>query len=263
MALCGACTVHIDGVAMRSCVLPLERGRGQDPSRPSRACRRTAATPCSGRGSNSMCRNAATASPDRSCPPRRCCETTRVPAMRTSMPRWPATSAAAAPIREFARPFIGGRTAATGPESERQILDPGDRPIEPIPRADANFCRRAAAAGGGLVLAMTLPAIRRTIAIPALGSRQPVECVAQDRPDNSITVLVDRSEMGQGVYTALPMLLAEELEIDLGADHHRCRAGRRCLRQSPRTAARSPAPATACRMPGRNCAWRGHRRASC
>src|SRR6202453_5082966 len=33
--------------------------------------------------------------------------------------------------------------------------------------------------------------------------------------DDSITVVVDRSEMGQGVYTALPMLLAEELEIDL------------------------------------------------
>ena len=50
--------------------------------------------------------------------------------------------------------------------------------------------------------------------------------------DNSITVLVDRSEMGQGVYTALPMLLAEELEIDLGAHQDRRRAGRRCLRQS-------------------------------
>ena len=32
--------------------------------------------------------------------------------------------------------------------------------------------------------------------------------------DDSITVLVDRSEMGQGVATALPMLLAEELEAD-------------------------------------------------
>ena len=32
--------------------------------------------------------------------------------------------------------------------------------------------------------------------------------------DNSVTIIVDRSEMGQGVYTALPMLLAEELDID-------------------------------------------------
>ncbi|HEY3280492.1 MAG TPA: xanthine dehydrogenase family protein molybdopterin-binding subunit [Gemmatimonadales bacterium] len=32
--------------------------------------------------------------------------------------------------------------------------------------------------------------------------------------DDSILVLVDRSEMGQGVTTALPMLLAEELEAD-------------------------------------------------
>ena len=33
--------------------------------------------------------------------------------------------------------------------------------------------------------------------------------------DNSITVIVDRSEMGQGVYTALPTLMAEELHVDL------------------------------------------------
>src|SRR5262249_30935219 len=33
--------------------------------------------------------------------------------------------------------------------------------------------------------------------------------------DDSITILVDRSEMGQGVYTALPTLLAEELELDM------------------------------------------------
>src|SRR5262252_2075803 len=33
-------------------------------------------------------------------------------------------------------------------------------------------------------------------------------------PDNKITVVVARSEMGQGVRTALPMILAEELEAD-------------------------------------------------
>ena len=33
-------------------------------------------------------------------------------------------------------------------------------------------------------------------------------------PDESVTLVVNHSEMGQGVYTALPMLVAEELECD-------------------------------------------------
>ena len=67
--------------------------------------------------------------------------------------------------------------------------------------------------------------------------------------DDSITVLVDRSEMGQGVYTALPMLLAEELEVDFRP------SGSSRLRpampmSTPATAVRSPAPATAYRCLG-------------
>ena len=81
-----------------------------------------------------------------------------------------------------------------------------------------HFCLRTARLGGALVLAMT---------VPAIGAAAPRQRPAARRAelnawlvigtDDSITVLVDRSEMGQGVYTALPMLLAEELEIDLTA----------------------------------------------
>jgi isoquinoline 1-oxidoreductase beta subunit len=77
------------------------------------------------------------------------------------------------------------------------------------------FLQRTAAAGAGLVLAFALP--------PAAGSRRLAGAAGAAQlnawlkigPDDSITVVVDRSEMGQGVYTALPMLLAEELEVDL------------------------------------------------
>jgi isoquinoline 1-oxidoreductase beta subunit len=34
-------------------------------------------------------------------------------------------------------------------------------------------------------------------------------------PDNKITIAVPRAEMGQGVYTSIPMLIAEELEVDV------------------------------------------------
>jgi isoquinoline 1-oxidoreductase subunit beta len=33
-------------------------------------------------------------------------------------------------------------------------------------------------------------------------------------PDNLVTLIVNKSEMGQGVYTSLPMILADELEAD-------------------------------------------------
>ena len=74
------------------------------------------------------------------------------------------------------------------------------------------FLKRSGYLGGGLVLAVALPGFSGG-ARSAPASTQ-LNAWLRIGSDDSITVLVDRSEMGQGVYTALPTLLAEELEVD-------------------------------------------------
>ena len=76
-----------------------------------------------------------------------------------------------------------------------------------------NFCR-AGLLGGGLVLAFSLPG-RRAFgqAAPVGGSFAPSAFLRID-PKGETTVFANKSEMGQGVYTSLPMLIAEELEAD-------------------------------------------------
>jgi isoquinoline 1-oxidoreductase subunit beta len=79
-----------------------------------------------------------------------------------------------------------------------------------------SFLKSAAAASSGLVIAMYLPGCSRTE--NAARSAGPVKIVEANAwlkigTDGAITVLCDRSEMGQGVYTALPTLIAEELGV--------------------------------------------------
>src|SRR6202166_1873821 len=77
------------------------------------------------------------------------------------------------------------------------------------------FLGTAAGAGGTVLLALTLPGFGGGQKPGARAVSSQVNAWLTIGADNSFTVIVDRSEMGQGVYTALPMLLAEELEIPL------------------------------------------------
>jgi isoquinoline 1-oxidoreductase beta subunit len=80
------------------------------------------------------------------------------------------------------------------------------------------FLKVGALAGGGLVIAFAVPGIRRIArAEPAPGRPRAMfapNAFLRIGTDDSVTVLIAHSEMGQGIWTALPMLIAEELDAD-------------------------------------------------
>jgi isoquinoline 1-oxidoreductase beta subunit len=81
------------------------------------------------------------------------------------------------------------------------------------------FLRATATAAGGLLVALYLDA-------PAAAAAQeggppnpqkkdyPPDAFVQVRPDGKVVIRVNRLEFGQGVQTALPMILADELDAD-------------------------------------------------
>jgi len=79
--------------------------------------------------------------------------------------------------------------------------------MSPLSRRE--FVSLGVAAGAGLVIGIYLPH-------GASSSRSGFapNAYLKISPDGKITVIVARSEMGQGVRTSLPMILAEELEAD-------------------------------------------------
>jgi isoquinoline 1-oxidoreductase beta subunit len=91
---------------------------------------------------------------------------------------------------------------------------------DPDQSADASgpsrrkFMQIAAAAGGGMMLSLSLPFTDGEAAPADAGDFAPNAFVRLDR-DGQIVFTMPYVEMGQGTYTAIPMLIAEELEVDL------------------------------------------------
>jgi len=76
------------------------------------------------------------------------------------------------------------------------------------------FLKTGAAIGGGLLLNLYVPDWAPARA--AQSTTQPVvlNAFVHIGSDDLVTVISNHSEMGQGIYTSLPMLIAEELEAD-------------------------------------------------
>jgi isoquinoline 1-oxidoreductase subunit beta len=91
------------------------------------------------------------------------------------------------------------------------------KPSPPPVKSGPTLSRRAflatsAAAGGALVVGLTFRGRLHQSSSDA--SLDPFNAWIRIYPDGQIHLVLNKSEMGQGVFTALPMILAEEAEVD-------------------------------------------------
>ena len=74
------------------------------------------------------------------------------------------------------------------------------------------FLQTSATFSGGLMVGVVLPMAGPAQAAGLLSTPSAWVHIADD---NTITLISARAEMGQGVYTSMPMLIAEELNVDI------------------------------------------------
>jgi len=74
--------------------------------------------------------------------------------------------------------------------------------------------RNSVASAAGLVVAFHVPRVVRAAPAPVAPALPPANAFLRIAPDDTVTVMIAHSEMGQGIWTGLAMLIAEELECD-------------------------------------------------
>jgi isoquinoline 1-oxidoreductase beta subunit len=100
------------------------------------------------------------------------------------------------------------------------IFDRIDENMESWPGAGLSrrgFLQTSAALGGGLLIAFATGPSSRAAGAPEGADEQifiPNAFIRIDR-SGGVTLTMPYVEMGQGTYTSIPMLIAEELEVDL------------------------------------------------
>lgn len=77
-----------------------------------------------------------------------------------------------------------------------------------------DFLRASACAGGGLLISLLTSSPLKSAAPKKLEAAYAFSPFLKIGADNTIEVILSKVEMGQGIWTTLPMLLAEELDCD-------------------------------------------------
>ena len=211
IAACGACTVHLDGIAVRSCALPVGNVSGKV----------TTIEGLSAKGDH---------------PVQKAWLKTHGAAVRLLSERADDAGRVAAQHEPEAdgrgyRWRHGGQHLPVRnlyPDSRRNQRSRGGEVVITIENLSRrSFLKGAAALGGSFALGLILDPFKphpfygsfigsaeaAEGVAPAPGSLSPNVFVSIDNT-GTVTIIAHRSEMGQGVRTSVPMILADELEAD-------------------------------------------------
>jgi isoquinoline 1-oxidoreductase beta subunit len=100
--------------------------------------------------------------------------------------------------------------------SSDRRADVAFRAARPAVRTSRRDFLRVSAAGGGLLLSLGLPGLAKVAAAGSVegGGGAILNAYVRIGPDDIVTIISKNPEIGQGVKTMLPMLIAEELDVD-------------------------------------------------
>ena len=103
-------------------------------------------------------------------------------------------------------------TTITAPGSERPAAIVS---LSPIP-SRRSFLKASAAAGGGLLLQAMLPPLANAAMaeLSDTGEAASLNAFIHIAPDGVVTIMSKNPEIGQGIKTMLPMVIAEELDVE-------------------------------------------------